>query len=116
MTQSDRWKKRSCTDRYWQYKDALSSLLKAEDLPPSYHVIFVVPMPQSWSNKKRKAMLYQPHEQKPDKDNFEKGFLDALFTDDSTVWDGRATKIWGYEGSIIILPIQPFNPSEIFAA
>ncbi|MGU0055537.1 RusA family crossover junction endodeoxyribonuclease [Enterobacter hormaechei] len=40
----------------------------------------------------------KPHQQKPDKDNLEKALLDAIFDDDSRVWDGRVTKVWGRGG------------------
>ncbi|MEX9217002.1 RusA family crossover junction endodeoxyribonuclease, partial [Providencia rettgeri] len=31
---------------------------------------------------------------------------DAIFDDDSRVWDGRVTKLWGEEGQIIIQEVQ----------
>jgi Holliday junction resolvase RusA-like endonuclease len=93
MTRSDAWKQRTAVVKFWAYKDALRSALKAEDIPDSYHVVFTLPMPASWSRKKRAAMLHQPHRSRPDKDNLEKGLLDALFEEDSHVW-GRT----GIEG------------------
>ena len=42
------------------------------------------------------------HQQKPDIDNLTKSLLDALFDDDSHIWDVRASKIWGYEGAIVV--------------
>lgn len=39
---------------------------------------------------------------KTDKDNLEKALLDAIFDDDSRIWDGRVTKVWGVKGQIII--------------
>jgi Holliday junction resolvase RusA-like endonuclease len=47
----------------------------------------------------------KPHQSKPDKDNLEKALMDALFTDDSHIWDSRVTKLWGKEGQIIIKEI-----------
>ena len=44
----------------------------------------------------------KPHQQRPDKDNLEKAILDAIFKQDSHIWDGRTSKIWGNTGSIII--------------
>jgi len=67
-----------------------------------YHVTFELPMPKSWSKKKRAEMNGQPHQQVPDKDNLEKALLDAALDNDSRVWDGRVTKIWAETGSIII--------------
>ncbi|KNE88062.1 hypothetical protein PSTG_18543, partial [Puccinia striiformis f. sp. tritici PST-78] len=60
-----------------------------------YHVTFVLPMPDSWSKKKRTEMAGKPHQQKPDKDNLEKALLDAIFEDDCRILDGRVTKVWG---------------------
>ncbi|MBG3071584.1 RusA family crossover junction endodeoxyribonuclease, partial [Proteus mirabilis] len=48
----------------------------------------------------------KPHQQKPDKDNLEKALLDAIFDDDSRVWDGRVTKVWGKRGQIIIQEVR----------
>ncbi len=66
------------------------------------HIVFVLPMPRSWPKYKKKQFAGQPHQAKPDKDNLEKGLLDALLSEDSGVYDNRVTKIWGYEGAILI--------------
>jgi len=101
MTQRDRWHKRPTTAAYWAYKAQVRLL--GVTLPESgYHVTFVIPMPKSWSQKKRTQHDGQPHQQKPDKDNLEKALLDAIFDEDSRIWDGRVTKIWGEKGQIII--------------
>jgi Holliday junction resolvase RusA-like endonuclease len=113
MTRSDAWKQRTAVVKFWAYKDALRSTLTAQDVPDSYHIIFTLPMPASWSRKKRAAMLHQPHRSRPDKDNLEKGLLDALFEEDSQVWDGRVSKVWGETGGIIIMPIAPFDMRTI---
>jgi Holliday junction resolvase RusA-like endonuclease len=102
MTRSDKWKKRTCVEKYRSFKDEVR--LKQVTLPESgYHVIFVLPMPKSWSKKKKSEMYMQPHRQRPDKDNLEKALLDALFQEDSHIWDGRVTKIWGETGAIMII-------------
>ena len=113
MTQRDRFAKRACVTRYWEYKDKLRQLYTAAQLPECYHLIFVMPMPKSWSKRKRSEMLGQPHQSKPDKDNLEKGFLDALLEDDAAVWDGRVSKIWGYSGRILIRAIEPPTLEDI---
>ncbi|MBM7346076.1 Holliday junction resolvase RusA-like endonuclease [Pantoea coffeiphila] len=86
--------------------------LKRLQLPVSgCHVTFVLPMPASWSRKKRAASAGQPHQQKPDVDNLMKALMDALFADDSSVWDFRVSKIWGETGSIRIAEIsEPVRP------
>ena len=101
MTQRDRWHKRPATAAYWSYK-AQVRLLGIELPESGYHITFVIPMPQRWSKKKRAQPAGPPHQQKPDKDNLEKALLDAVFDEDSHVWDGRVTKIWGERGRIII--------------
>jgi Holliday junction resolvase RusA-like endonuclease len=105
MTQSDKWKKRPATDRYWELKNKLKQIAKDNDfvIPDSnYHMIFNIPMPDSWSKKKKIEFNEKPHKQKPDKDNLEKAVLDSLCEEDSYIWDGRVSKYWAYKGSIII--------------
>lgn len=105
MTRQDKWKKRKPVLMYWAYKQECQ--LKGVKLPDNdYHVTFILPMPKSWTLKKRAEMNGKPHKQKPDKDNLEKGLLDAIFKEDSHVWDGRVTKLWGEQGQIIIEEIK----------
>lgn len=114
MTQSDKWKKRAITTKYWGYKDELreASII----LPESYHLHFILPVSASWSAKKKAAHIGKPHTNKPDKDNLEKGFLDALYKDDSGVWTGQVSKWWGEKGAIIIeeipTPVFPLETNE----
>ncbi|WP_275166017.1 RusA family crossover junction endodeoxyribonuclease [Citrobacter koseri] len=104
MTQRDKWQKRPPVLRYRAFCDEVR--LDKVSLPESgYHVTFILPMPASWSRKRRAEMSGKPHQQKPDKDNLEKALLDEIFDDDSRVWDGRVTKIWGEKGQIIIREI-----------
>ena len=106
MTQQDRWHKRPATAAYWAFKAEVRLL--GINIPESgYHITFIIPMPKSWSQKKRTQLNGQAHQQKPDKDNLEKALLDAIFDDDSRVWDGRVTKLWGEKGQIIIGECAP---------
>jgi Holliday junction resolvase RusA-like endonuclease len=101
MTQRDKWAKRPAVLRYRAFCDEVR--VKGVSMPESgSHIVFVLPMPKSWSKKKREMMDGQPHQQRPDKDNLEKALLDALFEDDSHIWDSRVSKIWGEEGRIEI--------------
>lgn len=105
MTQRDKWQKRPPVLRYRAFCDEVR--LEKISLPEhSYHVTFIMPMPKSWSHKKRSDMNGKPHQQKPDKDNLEKALLDAIFDDDSRVWDGRVTKVWGEVGQIKITELE----------
>lgn len=101
MTQADRWRKRPCVLRYFDFKD------KCRDTGltfPNYgaHLTFHVPMPKSWSKKKRKAMVNTPHQQRPDVDNYLKATMDAVLDEDSGVYDVRASKYWAETGAIEI--------------
>lgn len=109
MTQSDKWKKREVTGRYWSYKHKLKTQANAENfvLPESgLHMIFYMPMPKSWSKAKKENMSLRPHKCKPDADNILKGVQDCLCKDDSYIWDVRITKYWAYKGKIIINKIK----------
>ena len=101
MTRADTWKQRPCVMRYWAFKDEckLHGLVVPES---GSHLVFILPMPKSWSKKKKLAMTGQSHQSKPDIDNILKAVLDAVYKDDSTVWNLQATKIWGDVGQIII--------------
>jgi Holliday junction resolvase RusA-like endonuclease len=102
MTQSDRWKSRPCTARYWAFKDELRLLWRDRPVPDTFWVVFTIPMPSSWSAKKKALLDGKPHQTKPDADNLGKAFADCLLDDDSRLWDVRFTKRWGEAGSIEI--------------
>jgi len=105
MTRADKWKQRPAVVKYRAYKDEIR--LRGVSVPEaSAHITFVIPMPASWSKKKRQSMNGMPHRQRPDIDNLHKGLLDALFTEDCQVWDHWITKVWGEQGAIIIEPIS----------
>ena len=67
---------------------------------------FIIPIPKSWSNKKKWLMMWKPHTQTPDIDNLFKWFTDTVFynTDynDSAINWINCRKIWGIEWEIII--------------
>lgn len=110
MTQRDKWldPPRKAVANYWAYKATLiADALKYNFTMPecNYHIMAIIQMPHSWGTKKCNLMDGAPHQQKPDKDNIEKGILDALLKDDSKVWDGRITKRWGRSGKIVVYEI-----------
>jgi Holliday junction resolvase RusA-like endonuclease len=102
MTQSDRWKRRPCTERYWAYKDRLVELWGDQELPEAIKLIFVMPMPSGWSEKKKALHDEKPHQAKPDIDNLTKSVFDCLAASDSYIWRVESAKYWGREGSITI--------------
>ena len=102
MTRQDKWKKRPCVVNYWAFVDECK--LKRLTFPASgADITFVIPMPKSWSNKEKIKMDGQPHIHKPDLSNLLKALEDAVYKNDSMIWNYKSlTKIWGYTGMIII--------------
>lgn len=99
----DKWKPSPAVLRYRAFRDEVG--LKIKELPEDFfHVVFLLPMPASWSNKKRLEMAGQPHRGTPDKDNLEKALIDAVYRgrDDSHVWNTASTKLWAGLGAIVI--------------
>lgn len=68
---------------------------------------FRMPIPQSYSNKKKAELEWAPHNKKPDLDNLVKAVLDALngvaFEDDSLISDINAGKIYAEEPGVYIM-------------
>jgi len=98
MTNSDRWRKRACVERYWDFKAQVRDLgvsVKSGDC-----IRFTLPMPKSWSQKKKAEMDGKPHQQKPDWDNLAKALCDAVYDDDAHLWRMTIEKVWGVEGRI----------------
>jgi hypothetical protein len=101
MTQRDKWKGRDCVLRYLAFKDECRLHKVSVNLSDD-HITFIVPMPASWSEKKKNNMDGMPHQLKPDADNMLKAVWDAVLPEDCKVWDCRITKRWGRVGKIII--------------
>lgn len=103
MVKSDAWRKRPAVLKYWAFKD-LAALCGAAKLPASPGIVLMevtVAMPKSWSKKRKAEMLGKPHQQKPDADNFLKS-LDAIWAEDSSIWDARVIKRWGLANQTIV--------------
>ncbi|RWS82331.1 RusA family crossover junction endodeoxyribonuclease [Klebsiella michiganensis] len=104
QTRADKWKQRDVVLRYRAFCDEVR--LKNVVMPEAgSHITFILPMPASWSQKKRAVMNGQAHQQKPDVDNMIKALMDALYADDAHIWDLRVTKLWGVTGQILISDI-----------
>jgi len=115
MTVSDKWKtnpnhadprkrQRKAVQSYFAFKNKLQwecSLLKFE-LGCEIEVVFFMPMPESWSGKKKEKMNGFPHKQRSDCDNLVKSLQDTLLKEDGNVWSVNAKKYWAYNGSILI--------------
>ena len=103
MTQRDKWAKRPCVLRYFEYKDFLVAHTPEyilTDLPEAFDLTFHIPMPKSWPQKKKDYMRGRHHQQRPDLDNLTKAFKDALYDNDAIVWREKAIKLWADEGMI----------------
>lgn len=107
QTRADVWKKRPAVMKYRAFADKLRAEAKRTGLVPvadGMEMIFYLPMPASWSKKKRQKMSHAPHQQKPDLDNLVKAVFDALCADDSHIWRLRGvSKRWAHEGIVNIL-------------
>lgn len=104
MNRADAWKGRAVVLRYRLFRDTLR--LQARNLgfalPDSFVATFYLPMPPSWSEKKKQLMDGKPHQQKPDASNLLKALEDALRTDDERIWDPHPRKFWARKGRIVI--------------
>ena len=99
MTRSDRWKKRPCVVRYWEFADKLRAAAAAANfkLGNKVHMEFHIEMPKSWSKKKREKMEGEPHQlpKRMDIDNLQKSCFDILRPDDDgMIYDIQARKFW----------------------
>ena len=100
MTRRDAWAKRPAVLRYFAFRDEVR--LHGVTIPDRVRIVFVLPMPASWSQKKRAAMDGEPHTVRPDLDNFCKAALDSVFDDDAHINEIHARKVWGEVGQIHI--------------
>jgi Holliday junction resolvase RusA-like endonuclease len=105
MTQRDKWMKRPPVVRYHLFSHAIKYCAEEVEyvITDTLSLTFIISMPKSWSNKKKKEMDGQPHRVKPDLDNIVKAFKDCLCEDDSFIHTYQnVRKIWGEKGCILI--------------
>lgn len=97
QTARDKWLNppRPCVARYRAWADKARECAGELPAKPGHlDVKFFLPIPPSWTAKKREAHRGQPHQVKPDKDNLEKAVADALFRHDEHIWKGQQEKRW----------------------
>ena len=115
MTKSDKWKtdpnhhdprkrQRERVARYFAFKNEFNAICLRDKiiLNDVLNICFILPMPESWSKKKKEQYNFTPHKSRPDRDNLLKAVQDASGLEDGHFWDGRTTKLWGFESMIII--------------
>jgi len=102
MTQRDKWAKRPATEKYWAFKEECE--IHHVELPEAGASIeFIIPMPKSWSRKKRAQKDGTAHQSRPDLSNMLKALEDAVHPEDSHIWHyNRLFKVWGEQGAIVI--------------
>lgn len=103
MTQRDKWYKRECTSRYWEWAEHTRSIAgimpRAEQVCTFNWTAYFEP-PKSWSNKRREAAYGTPHRVKPDLDNILKAGMDIFWKSDSAIYQGTFLKLWSAESRI----------------
>ena len=94
MTRADKWKKRQCVTKFFAFRDAIKQSSIHNIAMESFDIEFHIPMPKSWSKKKKSLHNGAPHKQRPDLDNYIKAWCDSVFEEDSVVWRFKASKRW----------------------
>jgi Holliday junction resolvase RusA-like endonuclease len=115
MTQSDRWKtnprhvdpnkrQREVVTQYFEYKNKVLEQAREMkfELPEVLEIVFCVPMPFTWSEKKKVRNNKLPVKKRPDIDNYVKAFMDAMSNEDGNVWKIISEKRYAYRGSILV--------------
>jgi len=115
MTQSDRWKtnprhvdpnkrQREVVTQYFEFKNKVLEQAREMkfELPEVLEIVFCVPMPFTWSEKKKVRNNKLPVKKRPDIDNYVKAFMDAMSNEDGNVWKIISEKRYAYRGSILV--------------
>ena len=90
--------------RYRKFADEIREIASKHSfiLSRSISVQFSMPMPGSWSKKKRLLRDGMPHDVRPDLDNLIKAVCDALMEEDKYLYRITASKHWSLTGGILI--------------
>jgi Holliday junction resolvase RusA-like endonuclease len=99
---------------YVKYKESVCLMLKSLNIEPNdytiLHVTYGIPYPKTVKGGKKERIEGKKHLQRPDLDNFGKGFVDFLTqsgvfkTDDSFICEIHTAKVWtNTEGYIIFM-------------
>ena len=104
------YKRRLQLEKYNQYKRELKAEAESVgfEMPVCRAWIkFYMPVPASWSKKKKARMSFEPKQSMPDLSNLIKAMEDGLLKQDNIIWDYRVSKYWynGVNGFIEITPL-----------
>jgi len=102
---SDRWNLRPSVMRYRLFRDECR--LHRIKIPATPYLAFYLPMPRSWSEKRKARYRGTPHMSRPDWDNLAKGLIDACCKEDGYIHAALVTKTWADEGSIVVGEFDP---------
>lgn len=115
MSSSDKWKtnplhknpqkrQRIVVGKYFNFKNKVrqQALEMNYKMSGILEIIFLVPIPNSWSEKKKIRHNKQPVITRPDIDNYCKAFMDAIEIEDGFVWKIIAEKRHAFKGSILV--------------
>lgn len=91
MTQADKSLRRPAIRAYMEFRNKLVELAGKYPVPDLLNFKCWIPMPESWSKRKKASMDGQPHKQRPDLDNAAKCLMDTLF-------EGNDSGVFGTEG------------------
>jgi Holliday junction resolvase RusA-like endonuclease len=76
------------------------------EMPLKAKITAFFEVPTSYSNKKKKELIGQPHAKKPDIDNISKIILDSLnglaYKDDNQIVELEVKKLYGEEAKVIL--------------
>lgn len=100
-TPNNYYNRKQTIKRYWDYKRKLKELADEQKfiMPiEGAFVKFFIPMPPSWSKKKKAEKCFTLCTSAADIDNYIKGFFDSLMVQDKMIADYRAAKFY-YEGT-----------------
>ena len=109
QSQRDKWKPSKPTKKFRAFRDYV--YYTTRKAPPAAKVTgidltFLVPMPKSWTMKKKKEKVGTWHRQTPDIDNLIKAVLDSVYPDgDAEIPAVKARKAWTGGSGVIHLRI-----------
>jgi Holliday junction resolvase RusA-like endonuclease len=95
--------------RYRTYKQQIAILVRRHlktptEKPVMVDITFYMPIPTSWSRKKKEKNNGAVHKSKPDIDNLIKGLFDSLnkisWKDDNQVYEVHSKKVYSFNPGI----------------